>query len=179
MHSALKYCKLGRIIDKLMKFVVDPGYANDKGENLIHLAARTKDRSVLQTFFETHDCTSALGMITKSGCCALTYAVRKQLDRNVEFLVKKYAEADVCTIRLIVQNALQRKNDDVLGVMRKSQVFSGYLREEQSKQNPLIQGSIDCMGAMDECETTMPYRMTGESLLNVAGNEDVIMEDAN
>ncbi len=82
-----------------MKFKVDPGYASDKGENLIHLdAAYDKDSSVLQTLFETCDCTSALGKITKSGGCPLTYAVRTS-NSNAEFLVKKYEAADVSTIR--------------------------------------------------------------------------------
>jgi hypothetical protein len=185
MHCALKCRKPRQIIDKLMKFVVDPGYADDKGENLIHLAARIKDSSVLQTFFEAHDCTSALGVITKSGCCALTYAVRNGLNSNVKFLMKEYEAADVRTIRLIVQNALQRKgNYRVLEVMRTSKVLSGYLEAEQSRQKTLIHGSIDCTGTTDECQTPPPCRITGESLIDVAGNsrsgvnENVIMEDA-
>jgi hypothetical protein len=184
MHGALKCHNARQIIDRLMKFIVDPGYANDKGENLIHLAAcYHKDSSVLQTFFETFDCTSALGKITKSGFCTLTYAVYA-FNGNAEFLVKKYEAVDVCTIRLIVQNSLQRKEKRVLEVMRTSKVLSDYLRAEQSEQKALIQRSTDCMPAIDGCQTTLPVRITVESLLNVAGNsrsranEDVVMEDA-
>ncbi len=68
--------------------------------------------------------------------------------------------------------------------MRTSRVFSDVVRAEQSGQNALIQMSTDCMPAIDGCRTTMPCRITGESLLNVAENsrshasEDVVMEDA-
>ena len=184
-HGALKWHKPRQIIDRLMKFEADPGYASDKGENLVHLAAAyDKDSSVLQTLFETCDCTSALGKITKSGGCPLTYAVRTHSNSNAEFLVKKYETADVCTIRLVVQNALQQKEKRVLEVMRTSKVLSDYLRAEQFEQKALIQRSTDCMSAIDGCQTTLPCCTTGESLLNVAGNsrsranEDVVMENA-
>ena len=55
---------------------------------------------------------------------------------------------------------------------------------EQSEQKALIQRSTDCMTAIDGCQTTLPVRITVESLLNVTGNsrsranEDVVMEDA-
>jgi hypothetical protein len=185
MYGALRCHHPRQIIDKLLKFVVDPGYANDKGENLIHLAAAyDKDSSVLQTFFETCDCTSALGKITKSGCCPLTYALRTHSNSNAEFLVKKYEAADVCTIKLIVQKALHRKEDRVLEVMRTSKVLSDYLRAEQSGQKRLIRRSpIACLRST-AVQTTLPCRMTEEYLHNVAGksrsraNEDVVMEDA-
>ena len=166
-----------------MKFVLDPGYANE-GQNLIHVAAEDKASSVLQTFFEIYDCASALGKITKSGCCALTCAVCYSSGSNVEFLRKEYGAADVRTIKLIVQNALQRKEDRVLEVMRTSKVLSDYLRAEQSGQKALIRRSAGCVSAIDGCQTTLPCHIKGESLLDFAGdsrsgaNEDIVMEDA-
>lgn len=133
MKDALRNDKPRQIIDKLIKFVVDPGYANKYGENLIHWAARLRDSTVLETFFETRDCTSALGKITTTGYCALTCAVLHGLGSNVKILLKEYEAADLRTIRLIVQNALQQKRDSVLEVMRRSKVLSDYLRAEQSE----------------------------------------------
>jgi hypothetical protein len=62
--------------------------------------------------------------------------------------------------------------------MRGSIVTSGYLQVEQTSS---IHGSIDEMGAI---QTSLPYRITVESLLNVGdgsgvgSTEDVAMEDA-